>query len=255
MSLQISIITAVLNRSETLAEALRSVRDQTWGNIEHIVVDGGSTDGTLAVVEQYKAGISQFVSSPDNGPYDALNKGIALATGDIVGFMHADDSYGSTNSLQQVARAFEDPAVGAVYGDLVYVGKKDPSRIVRYWQGGPYQRERLTQGWMPPHPTLYVRRELYTRYGAFDTRFRIAADYDHMLRLLWRGRVNAAYIPEVLVRMRMGGLSNGSLPNMFRKSREDYRAMRENGIGGFQTLLMKNVTKLPQFMVRPAAAR
>lgn len=254
MSLHISIITAVFNRAGTLGGALRSVSQQRWPEIEHIVIDGGSTDGTLDVIDSHRSGIAKVVSEPDRGLYDALNKGIREASGDVVGFMHADDEFASPDALARVASAFENPAVGAVYGDLVYVKKNDTSRVVRYWRAGQYQRAQLTQGWMPPHPTFYVRRDVYSRFGAFDTRYRIAADYENMLRILWRGRVQAAYIPEVLVRMRMGGMSNMSLFNMLHKSREDYAAMRQNGIGGLQALLLKNVTKLPQFVTRATAA-
>jgi glycosyltransferase involved in cell wall biosynthesis len=254
MSLHISVVTAVLNRANTLGEALRSVHSQNWPNVEHIVIDGGSTDGTLAVLSEHKAGISKIVSEPDGGLYDALNKGIAHASGDVIGFMHADDSFATPRALARIAAAFEDPSVEAVYGDLVYVRNSDVSRIVRYWRAGQYQRAQLTHGWMPPHPTFYVRRDVYSRFGGFDTRYRIAADYENMLRILWRGRVHASYIPEVLVRMRTGGVSNSSLFNMLHKSRDDYAAMRQNGIGGLQALLLKNVTKLPQFLVRVAAA-
>jgi glycosyltransferase involved in cell wall biosynthesis len=218
------------------------------------VIDGGSTDGSLAILDQHKSRIAKIVSEPDGGLYDALNKGIRQASGDVIGFMHADDEFATPHALARVAQAFEDPDIGAVYGDLVYVKKNDVSRVVRYWRAGQYQRTQLTQGWMPPHPTFYVRREVYSRFGGFDTRYRIAADYENMLRILWRGRIKAAYIPEVLVRMRVGGISNMSIFNMLHKSREDYAAMRENGIGGLQALLLKNVTKLPQFVTRVAAA-
>jgi glycosyltransferase involved in cell wall biosynthesis len=254
MSLHISVITAVFNRAATLGDSLRSVHAQRWPEIEHIVIDGGSTDGSLAVLEQHKARISKIVSEPDGGLYDALNKGIRHASGDVIGFMHADDEFATPHALARVAAAFEDPEVGAVYGDLVYVKKNDVSRIVRYWRAGQYQRNQLTQGWMPPHPTFYVRREVYSRFGGFDPRYRIAADYENMLRILWRGRIKAAYVPEVLVRMRVGGMSNTSIFNILHKSREDYAAMRANGIGGLQALLLKNVTKLPQFVTRMAAA-
>ncbi|MDP3673070.1 MAG: glycosyltransferase family 2 protein [Telluria sp.] len=249
MSLHISVITAVFNRASTLGESLRSVQAQTWPGVEHIVIDGGSTDGSLEVLAQHRDGIAQMVSEPDKGIYDALNKGIRRATGDVVGFMHADDAYASPDALRRVAEAFENPAVGAVYGDLVYVNKDDASRVVRYWRAGQYHRQRLTHGWMPPHPTFYVRREHYQRLGGFDTRFRIAADYDNMLRILWAGQVQAAYIPRVLVRMRTGGTSNRSLLNIVQKSCEDYSALRQNGIGGLQGVLLKNVTKLPQFVI------
>lgn len=248
MSPRISVITAVFNRASTLDEAVRSVGSQSWPDVEHIVIDGGSTDGSLDILASHKHSIAHMVSEPDNGIYDALNKGIRRATGDIIGFMHADDSYSTPQALKRVADAFADPSVGAVYSDLVYVNKDDPTRIVRYWRAGQYRRSKLPHGWMPPHPTFYVRRELYERMGGFDTRFRIAADYDNMLRLLWTGKVHAAYIPEVLVRMRMGGVSNGSLLNMFKKSCEDFAALRQNGLSGFQGVLLKNVTKLPQFV-------
>lgn len=254
MSLQITVITAVLNRAATIGQALRSVRDQQWPNIEHIVIDGGSTDGTLAILDQHRAGLSKVVCEPDSGLYDALNKGIRQATGDVIGFMHADDEFASPFALTRIAAAFEDPSVGAAYGDLVYVSKNNTSKVARYWRAGKYRRAQLSQGWMPPHPTFYVRRDVYARLGVFDTRFRIAADYENMLRILWRGRVQPAYIPEILVRMRTGGISNLSICNMLRKSVEDYEAMRQNGIGGLGALLLKNVTKLPQFAGRMAMA-
>ncbi|HTH80659.1 MAG TPA: glycosyltransferase family 2 protein [Ramlibacter sp.] len=253
MSLQISVVTAVKNRASTLGSCLRSVQSQTWGHVEHIVVDGGSTDGTLGVLAASRAHLGKLICEPDKGVYDALNKGIRAASGDVVGFMHADDEFACEHALERVARAFEDPRVEAVYGDLVYVGRDDPSRIVRYWRAGRYTRSQLANGWMPPHPTFYVRRDVYRRFGAFDTRYRIAADYENMLRILWRGGVHAAYVPEVLVRMRMGGVSN-QLMNLFLKSREDYAALRQNGIGAIQALLLKNVTKLPQFVMKTSIA-
>jgi len=252
MHLHISVITAVFNRATTLDEAMRSVGAQTWPNVEHIVIDGGSTDGSLDVLAEHRKNIAQMVSEPDEGLYDALNKGILRATGDVVGFMHADDAYASPQALERVAAAFADPAVGAVYGDLVYVNKDDVSRVVRYWRAGEFRRSRLPHGWMPPHPTFYVRREHYQRLGGFNTRFRIAADYENMLRMLWSGDVNAAYIPEVLVRMRVGGVSNRSLLNILQKSCEDFAALRQNGIAGLKGVLLKNVSKLPQF-VTPGA--
>ena len=253
MSLQISIITAVKNRAATLGACLRSVQAQTWGTVEHIVVDGGSTDGTLAVLAGRRAQLAKLICEPDRGVYDALNKGIRAASGDVVGFMHADDEFASDGVLERIAQAFEDPCVDAVYGDLVYVDRHDPARVVRYWRAGRYTRSQLANGWMPPHPTFYVRRSVYQRFGTFNTGYKIAADYENMLRILWGGGVSAVYIPEVLVRMRTGGVSNRLL-NMFRKTREDYAALRENGIGAVPALVLKNVTKLPQFMVKTSVA-
>ena len=253
MALRISIVTAVRNRAATVAATMESVRAQTWRGVEHIVVDGASTDGTLSVLDRYRDSIAQLVSEPDRGVYDALNKGIRRASGDVVGFLHSDDEYASPQALARVAAAFEDPSVDAVYGDLVYVSQHNPHHVVRYWRAGAYSQPKLALGWMPPHPTFYVRRELYEQLGGFDTRYRIAADYDHMLRLLWRGGVRPAYVPEVLVRMRTGGVSNRSLFTMLQKSCEDFGALRQNQLGGVKALLLKNMSKLPQFVLRKPA--
>ena len=176
-----------------------------------------------------------------------MNKGIALATGDVVGFLHADDVFADTRVLSRIADAFADDAVGAVYGDLVYVQAGDMGRVVRHWSAGHFSKSKLAWGWMPPHPTFYVRRSLYARLGGFDLRYRIAADYDTMLRFLGRGEVQAAYIPEVLVKMRLGGVSNRSLANILQKSREDYLVLRRNGVGGLGALVWKNLSKVAQF--------
>ena len=256
MSLQISVITAVRNRADTIEEALHSVQAQDWPRVEHIVIDGASKDGTLAILQGHRDRLAHLVSEADGGLYDALNKGIARASGDIVGFLHADDQLASSSALSKVAAAFDDPAVDAVYGDLVYVRKDNPNEVVRYWRAGAYSRSMLALGWMPPHPTFYVRRSVYARFGLFDTSYRIASDYDSMLRILWRGSVTAAYVPEVLVRMRLGGISNRSWRAMLEKSREDLSALRRHGVGGLPAVLLKNVSKIPQFMLRaPAISR
>jgi glycosyltransferase len=191
------------------------------------------------------------VSEPDRGIYDALNKGIARASGDVLGFLHADDLYADRSVLARVAEAFSDPSVDAVFGDLVYVDKANTESVIRYWQAGEYTPSKLRQGWMPPHPTLYLRRELYERHGGFDTSFRIAADYDFMLRVLKGIGGKVVYLPHVLVRMRVGGASNRSVQNILRKSAEDLRALRNNGIGGVGTLALKNGSKVTQFLRRP----
>jgi glycosyltransferase involved in cell wall biosynthesis len=246
--LKISIITAVFNRHETVQEALESVARQTHGDVEHVVVDGASNDGTLEVLERLRNQIEVLVSEKDAGIYDALNKGIGLASGEVVGFLHADDLFADDRVISRIAAAFTDTSVDAVYGDLVYVSKNDTNRVIRYWRAGTFSRRRLSWGWMPPHPTFYVRRSVYQRLGAFDTRHRIAADYDCMLRFLGRGGIVPKYIPEVLVKMRVGGASNRSIANILRKSREDYRALRNNSIGGLGALAWKNLSKLQQFL-------
>jgi glycosyltransferase len=248
--LKISVITAVFNNRGTIAAALDSVLEQTHKDSELVVIDGGSTDGTVEILERYADRLGVLVSEPDQGIYDALNKGIQRASGDVVGFLHSDDVFGSNDVLSKVAEAFEDRSVGAVYGDLVYVKRDDLSSVLRYWRAGPFSKVRLSRGWMPPHPTVYVRREVYERLGGFDTRYRIAADYDHLLRIFSDPALNPRYIPEILVRMRVGGASNRSLQNIIRKSREDLEALRSNEVGGIGALAWKNVSKIGQFFRR-----
>jgi glycosyltransferase involved in cell wall biosynthesis len=246
----ISVITAVYNRRGTVGEALESLLAQTHAKIEPIVIDGGSTDGTLEVVDRFRDRLSVVVSEHDGGVYDALNKGIARATGDVVGFLHADDVYATPHALAAIAAAFDDPTIDAVYGDLVYVRADNIDHVVRYWRAGTFEHGLLSRGWMPPHPTLYVRRKVYEQWGGFDCRFRIAADYESVLRLFGRAGIRAVYVPEVLVRMRVGGLSNGSLPALWQKSKEDLQAVRETGVGGLGTVVRKNLGKVGQFWRR-----
>jgi glycosyltransferase len=268
--MKISVVTTLCNAVNTLSDCLDSVAAQTHTPREHIVIDGGSVDGSLALLRQRGDQLAVLVSEPDDGIYFGLNKGLARATGEVVGLLHADDVYADDQVLARVAVAFADPAVQAVYGDLQYVARDNPQRIIRHWQAGAYQPSRLRWGWMPPHPTLFLRRALYQRDGVFDTRYRIAADYDLMLRMLTRlaevpdaplggspegprdgqGEGPVRYLPQVLVRMRVGGVSNRSARNILRKSWEDYRALRANGVGGLGALAWKNLSKLPQFVRR-----
>lgn len=243
----VSVVTAVLNRAGTLGEALASVQAQQGVEVQHVVIDGASTDGSLQLLRAQRERIAVLVSERDEGIYHALNKGLALATGDIVGFLHSDDVFAHDRVLARVAAAFRDPAVDAVYGDLDYV-TPDASRVLRRWRSGPYARSRLGRGWMPPHPAFFARRAVYERLGVFDTDFRIAADYDWLLRVLGSGEVQPAYLPEVLVKMRWGGASNRSLERLLRKSREDLQALRRHRIGGIGALVLKNLSKLPQFL-------
>jgi len=250
VDLKISVITAVYNRHQTVGQALDSVLSQSHPAVESIVIDGASTDGTLAVLEPYRSLFGVLISERDQGIYDALNKGIKHATGDVIGFLHADDVFENSEVLAKVAAAFRDPTIDAVYGDLVYVRHDDIRQVIRYWKSGNYDDAALSRGWMPPHPTFYVRRSVYERLGGFDTRYRIAADYDTVLRFLAVGKIRAAYIPEVLVRMRAGGISNRSLKTIVRKSLEDMDVLRRNKVGGFRTLAWKNLSKLGQFWKR-----
>jgi glycosyltransferase involved in cell wall biosynthesis len=249
---KISVVTAVYNRAGTIVQAIQSVRSQRWRDVEHVVIDGASTDGTLALLQANLDHRAVLVSEPDRGIYNALNKGLARCTGDCIGLMHSDDFYADDAVLDSVAAAFADPAVDAVYGDLDYVAKDDVDHVVRHWHAGPYAPSRLVLGWMPPHPTLYLRRSVIERWGGFDESLRIAADYDAVLRYFARGGVRAAYIPRVLVKMRLGGESNRSLAKIWLKSREDMVAIRRNGVGGMGTLACKNLGKLGQFLHRAA---
>jgi len=249
--LKISIVTVAYNSGATIADTLRSVAVQTHPDIEHIVIDGASTDDTLAIVRAHGPRVATLISEPDGGIYDAMNKGLALVNGDFVGFLNADDMLASPNVVASIAAAAAAPDMGAVCGDLIYVRKDQPDAVVRYWRCGAFSRSGLRYGWMPPHPTLYLRRNLLARLGRFDTRLRIAADYDFMLRYLNRPEMQVAYVPEVLVKMRMGGASNRSLRAMLAKSREDLIALKQNDVGGLTTLLCKNLRKLPQFFASP----
>ena len=250
---KISVITATYNCADTLPDCLASVAAQTYTRKEHIVVDGLSQDGTIDVIQSHIDQIDTFKSEADTGIYDALNKGIDLSAGDVIGFLHADDIYGSDNVLARIAEAFEDPTVCAVYGDLEYVKKDDLTRVVRRWKSKPFERKDLPRGWMPPHPTLYVRRECYQNIGGFDTTYRIAADYLSILQLFSKKNLRSFYIPQVLVRMRTGGISNRTLNNVILKTREDWHALRKcrfSLIEASQCLILKNVSKAIQLQWR-----
>lgn len=248
--LKISIITVCKNSESTLESCLNTVLNQESVDFEYLIIDGGSVDNSLSIIDQYSAQISFLLSEPDNGIYDALNKGLSRATGDVIGILHSDDLLANKYVLTSVATAFDDPMVDAVYGDLIYVDKMDMDRAIRYWRAGDFFHQKLRCGWMPPHPTLYVRKRWYDRLGGFDTRYRIAGDYDYILRLFSQPNFNAVYIPEVLVKMRVGGASNRSLKQVIKKTSEDYRALRQSKLGGLMTLVCKNLRKVHQFWVR-----
>lgn len=253
VSPRISVVTASFNAARTIADCVRSVQAQSWPEVEHLFVDGGSRDDTVAVIRRTASAGARLVSEPDRGIYDALNKGIASATGDVIGLLHADDMFADDRVLHDIATAFVDPRVDAVYGDLEYVRRDDPTRVVRHWRAGAFQQAELARGWMPPHPTLYIRRRVLDDVGAFDLRYRIASDYDFMLRLFRRPELVVVYVPRVLVRMRRGGVSNRSLRSVLRKSREDWTILRRHGygvLGTSVTLAGKNLGKAHQLIVR-----
>lgn len=244
---KISIITICYNSAHSIADAVNSVLSQTYPNIEYIVVDGKSKDNTVEIIQSFGDRISKFISEPDKGIYDALNKGVRMATGDVIGFMHSDDLFANDQIIEKVARMFEDSSTQSVYGDLQYVYKTDTNKVLRYWKSGEFSLQKLRMGWMPPHPTFYVRKSVYDAYGDFQIRYKIAADYDTMLRFLGKHQITTQYLPEVMVKMRVGGASNRSIKNIILKMQEDWDAIRGNQFGNIFTLLFKNLRKLNQF--------
>ncbi len=248
--MKISVITAVYNAEATVGQAIESVASQTHPDLEHVIIEGKSKDRSLDVIESVAHARMRLISESDKGIYDALNKGIRQATGDVVGFLHSDDFLAHESALAQIAAAFEDPAVEAVFSDLDYVSQADTARVVRRWSTGPFHLGRLKRGWMPAHPTLYLRREAYGRIGEYDADFRIAADYDFILRYFSQTSGKSVYIPEVLYKMRLGGVSNRNWAKIRQKMKEDYLAIRRNHVGGVSTLALKNLSKISQFIVR-----
>jgi len=246
--LKISIITVVYNNAETIIDSIESVLNQTYKNIEYIIVDGGSTDGTVEIVQSYGDKITKFVTEEDEGLYDAMNKGIGLSTGDIVGILNSDDFYKTNDILEIVAREFINKDIDCLYGDLEYVDANNTGKIVRYWKSNPFEDGLFEKGWQPAHPTFFIKRECYKKYGVFNLEFKIAADYEIMLRFLERYKLKSSYIEKKFVKMRVGGESNRSLLNIFKANQESYKAWKVNGlsINPFRFLL-KPLSKVLQF--------
>lgn len=251
-NLKVTIITVCFNSEETIADTIKSVISQNYSNIEHIVVDGASNDKTLEIVRMFPDNEVLIVSEPDRGIYDAMNKGISLATGDIVGFLNADDFYADDNVIQEIVNVFSDSTIEACYSDLVYVDKDNINTVVRYWKSRHYRDGLFSKGWVPPHPTFFTRRELYDRLGDFDLTFPIAADFELMLRFIACNKVKTHYIPHVTVHMRLGGTSNKSIKNIIRQNIEIRKAIMKNGIKtsvGFYSCRV--VDKLTQYVKKP----
>ncbi|ANP63466.1 glycosyltransferase family 2 protein [Vibrio alginolyticus] len=248
--MKVSIITATYNSSETIIDTLKSLEQQSYPDIEYIIVDGASKDNTLEVVRQNCTRVSTIISEPDKGIYDALNKGIQAATGDVIGFLHSDDLFAYPDAVADMIATMEKNQSQAAYADLAYVSKEDTDKMVRLWTSGDYQRNKMLSGWMPPHPTFYMKRELYLSLGHFDLGFKIAADYDSLLRYLWSNNVSMSYLPKVLIKMRVGGASNRSLSNIYKKTCEDIQALKNNNVFWPKAIFIKNFSKIPQFFRR-----
>ncbi|MBS1754819.1 MAG: glycosyltransferase family 2 protein [Ferruginibacter sp.] len=246
--MKVSIITATYNSANFLEEAILSVMKQDHHDIEHIIIDGGSTDGTLAIIEKYKNHIAFWKSEPDRGMYDAINKGMRVATGDIIGTLNSDDLLADNKVISDVVNAFKQYKTDTIYGDLVYVKPDDMLNIVRVWKGLPYKRSRYNFGWMPAHPTFYFKRNLLNSYGYYENHYYTAADYEFMARYLFHHRASAYYLPRLVVKMRSGGMSNGNIFRRLRANRRDYLAMKKNHIPfAFIVSVMKPFRKILQY--------
>ncbi len=249
--MKVSIITVSFNAEDTIEETLKSIRSQDYDEIEHVLIDGGSTDKTMSIVQQYKAGIDSLISEPDQGIYDAMNKGLACCTGDLIGILNSDDTYADPRVISDVVKAIDKSGADACYADLDYVDREDDYRIVRRWISGPYNRTSFRNGWMPPHPTFFLRREAYERYGKFNTSIQTSADYELMLRMLYKNGLRATYLNRVIVKMKTGGQSNHSLLNRVQSNREDRKAWQVNGLKpGLVTFWWKPLRKIEQYFRR-----
>lgn len=245
----ISVITVAYNVANTLEDCLDSIARQK-SDVEHILIDGASTDVTMEIVNKNREKISFFISEPDNGIYDAMNKGLNHATGNIIGILNADDFYPSENILEKVIGTLDNSEIDACYGDLCYVNANNKDKIIRYWRAGEYTPGKFYWGWMPPHPTFFVKKKIYDQYGLFNTRLGTAADYELMLRFLLKHKIRVAYIPKVLVHMRTGGISNATIPNRIKANRMDKLAWQVNGLTPYPwTIYMKPLRKIGQWFV------
>ncbi len=248
VDLRVSIVTVCFNSAATLPATLASVASQTGADIEHIVIDGGSTDGTAAILESHRPQLAYVISEPDHGIYDAMNKGVRQAKGQIIAFLNADDVYAHEQVIAHVVQAMEREHLDALFGDVAFVSADDPMRIRRRYSSARFTPTRIAWGWMPAHPALFLRREVFERVGPFRTDYRIAGDFEFVARAFWPGTLRYRHLPEVLVKMRTGGISTSGWQNTLLLNREVLRACRENGIpSNMLKILSKYPWKFPEF--------
>lgn len=247
--MKISVITVVRNADATIADAILSVSSQTYDNVEHIVIDGASTDQTVSIIEANQKSIAQFISEPDNGIYDAMNKGILLATGEVIGFLNADDVYQDQTILEQVAQAHQDDTLDACYADLVYVQTHDMDKVVRYWKSQDYTPGLSFDGWMPAHPTFYIKRRVYDQAGCFRSDLKFQSDLEFCARIFEKHKISSRYIEKLWVRMRLGGVTNNSFRTMALGNWESYKALKELGLkrNPFVYFSIKFSSRIKQF--------
>ncbi|HET6557962.1 MAG TPA: glycosyltransferase family 2 protein [Prolixibacteraceae bacterium] len=255
--MKISVITATYNSAKTIPEIIECIQQQSFPDIEWIVVDGKSSDNSVEILKKSNR-LSRLISETDRGIYDALNKGIQMATGDVIGFLHSDDLFASSKTLDLIAHEFSVSENGknnkipdVVYGDLVFTALQDTNKIVRYWKSKTFKPSLLFRGWMPPHPTLFMRREVYGKHGFFNTNLRCASDYDYIIRVFQDETLEKRYIPKVITKMRMGGTSTGGIKKIINKKREDYWVLRKNNMPfPFWILMAKNFSKIHQLILK-----
>jgi len=249
--MKITVITVCYQSAATLADCIQSVAGQEYENLEHWLIDGASTDGSQDLIQSLEHDRLRWISEPDEGLYHAMNKGLGRATGDIVGFLNADDVFDHPTVLQEVAEAFAEPEVQAAYADLCYVDPEDFSKVQRYWRAEPFEPGMFRRGWMPPHPTFYARKSVYEEHGNFDTHYRFGADWDLLMRLFEKAKIETRYVPSTWVRMRTGGVTNRSLKNVLRNNWECLRAFSRNGLSPEPLFLVHKLThRLKQFVAR-----
>lgn len=250
--MKISIVTVCYNAAATIGDTFDAVARQTYTNVEHVVVDGASKDGTAELIQARFGDAGNWLSEPDRGLYDAMNKGIARASGDVIGTLNADDVYADETVLAQVAEVFEDPTVEACYADLIFVDQHDPDKVVRRWTSCDYRDGLFEGGWMPAHPTFFVRRSVYERFGDFDLSFARQSDFDLTMRFLAVHGIKSVYVPKLWVKMRMGGISNNSVVGVIKGNIEAYRACLKNGLEVSPLFIPRKIlSRIPQFFKKP----
>lgn len=247
--MRITVITVCYNRKATIEKAIKSVLEQNYHNIEYIIIDGNSTDGTKEIIESYRDKISLYVSEPDKGMYDAINKGLKLATGDVIGLMHSDDEFYDNYAITKIAARFNyDPSTDGVYGDGVYVSNDTEERLIRNRIGGAFSLQKVNSGWLPLHTTVYLKKTIIDKYGFYNLDFKIASDTEFLLRYLYKYKINISYINDYIVKMRMGGMSTNA-KRAFEVLYEDYKIYKYYGLTAFLVVFLKKSIALRQYLV------
>ena len=229
-NMKISIITGCFNSEKHIASAIESVTSQSYKNIEYIIIDGGSTDKTNNIISSYSNKISKHISEPDDGIYDAMNKGIKLATGDLIGILNSDDYYKDNHVIEKIAQVYKQYNTDCIYSNIDYVNHTRDDMIIRKWVSGPYKPNSFKKGWHPAHPGFFVKNEIFDKFGNYDITYEVAADFELMLRFLEKNRISSYYFPESIINMRLGGTSNKSLRNIINGNRECLRAFKKNDL-------------------------